>query len=83
MGIGGNFADLTGVDWRQPSDRSRGQEIQEWFNKAAFAVNAAGDDRIGPPESASRARVLERRLLIVQELRCRRTTTPAISRRVL
>ena len=42
MGIGGNFADLTGVDWRQPNDRSRGQEIQEWFNKAAFAVNAPG-----------------------------------------
>ncbi|MBA2527212.1 MAG: TonB-dependent receptor, partial [Pyrinomonadaceae bacterium] len=42
MGIGANFADLTGVDWRPPSDRSRGQEVQEWFNKAAFRVNAVG-----------------------------------------
>ncbi len=42
MGIGGNFADLTGVDWHPPSGRSRGQQVQEWFNKAAFRVNAVG-----------------------------------------
>jgi hypothetical protein len=41
-GVGGNFADLTGVDWRMPGGRSRGQEVLEWFNKAAFRLNAIG-----------------------------------------
>ena len=36
MGIGGNFADLTGSRLAAAGRPSRGQEIQEWFNKAAF-----------------------------------------------
>jgi hypothetical protein len=42
MGVGGNFADLTGVDWRLPSGRSRDEQVQQWFNPAAFRVNAVG-----------------------------------------
>ena len=41
-GVGGNWADLTGVDWRSPDDRSKEQEIQQWFNPAAFRQNAIG-----------------------------------------
>jgi len=42
MGIGGNFADLTGADWRLASGRPREQQILQWFNKDAFRVNAVG-----------------------------------------
>lgn len=42
MGIGGNFADLTGVDWRLSDDRSKGERIDRWFNREAFRVNAVG-----------------------------------------
>jgi hypothetical protein len=38
-GVGGNWADLTGVDWRLPGGRSKQQEIQQWFNPAAFKQN--------------------------------------------
>ena len=41
-GVGGNWADLTGVDWRLPDGRSKQQEIQQWFNPAAFKQNAIG-----------------------------------------
>lgn len=40
--VGSNFADLTGVDWRIPGGRSRAAEIEQYFNKAAFRVNAVG-----------------------------------------
>ena len=42
MGIGGNFADLTGQDWRLSEDRSRGDQIGAWFNRGAFRTNAIG-----------------------------------------
>lgn len=42
MGIGGNFADLTGSDWRMSGSRSQGDEIDQWFNRAAFRTNAVG-----------------------------------------
>ena len=42
MGVGGNFADLTGVSWSQPGDRSKAAQINQWFNPAAFRVNAVG-----------------------------------------
>ncbi|HTM51638.1 MAG TPA: TonB-dependent receptor, partial [Bryobacteraceae bacterium] len=38
VGVGANFADLTGVDWRQPDGRSKAQQISNWFNPAAFRV---------------------------------------------
>ncbi len=37
-----NFADLTGIDWRLPGDRSKADQINQWFNPAAFKVNAIG-----------------------------------------
>ena len=40
-GVGGQFADLTGVDWRLP-DRSKGEQIRRWFNTGAFTRNAIG-----------------------------------------
>lgn len=42
MGVGGNFADLTGVGWRLPNNRSKSAQILEDFNTAAFKVNAIG-----------------------------------------
>ncbi|HYO83935.1 MAG TPA: TonB-dependent receptor, partial [Bryobacteraceae bacterium] len=42
MGIGGNFADVTGVDWRLDTDRSKAEKIDSWFNRAAFRTNAVG-----------------------------------------
>jgi hypothetical protein len=42
MGVGGNFADLTGVDWRLPPDRPKRDRIRQNFNTAAFRVNAVG-----------------------------------------
>jgi hypothetical protein len=42
MGIGGNFADLTGQDWRLAGDRSRGDQVAAWFNRSAFRTNAVG-----------------------------------------
>jgi hypothetical protein len=42
MGIGGNFADLTGQDWRLPDGRSRGEQIAAWFDRSAFRTNAVG-----------------------------------------
>jgi hypothetical protein len=42
MGIGGNFADHTGQDWRLPDDRSRGEQVAAWFNRTAFRTNAVG-----------------------------------------
>jgi hypothetical protein len=42
MGIGGNFADYNGQDWRIGGDRSRGEQINEYFNRAAFRQNAIG-----------------------------------------
>jgi len=42
MGVGGNFADLTGVDWRLPANRSKSARILQNFNTAAFKVNAVG-----------------------------------------
>jgi hypothetical protein len=40
--VGTNFADLTGVDWRLPDGRPRGDQIDQSFNRAAFRVNAIG-----------------------------------------
>jgi len=37
-----NFADLTGTDWRLSGDRSKADKINQWFNRAAFKVNAIG-----------------------------------------
>jgi len=42
MGIGGNRADLTGEAINLPSGRSRGDQIQAWFNTKAFKTNAVG-----------------------------------------
>lgn len=41
-GIGGEFADYNGLDWRLPDGRSREQQMAAWFNKSAFTVNAIG-----------------------------------------
>ena len=41
-GVAGQFADLTGVDWRLPNGRSKAEEIAQWFNPAAFRTNALG-----------------------------------------
>ena len=41
-GVGGQFADLTGVDWRLSGGRSKSEQIQRWFNPAAFTRNAIG-----------------------------------------
>jgi hypothetical protein len=41
-GVGGQFADLTGVDWRLPDGRSKAEQITQWFNPAAFRANAVG-----------------------------------------
>jgi hypothetical protein len=41
-GLGGQFADLTGQDWRLSGDRSKSEQIMAWFNTAAFARNAIG-----------------------------------------
>ncbi len=38
---GGNRADVIG-DWRLPEDRTRGQRVLQWLNKAAFGPNALG-----------------------------------------
>jgi hypothetical protein len=40
-GIGGDTADVTG-DWRLADGRSKEQEIQAWFNAAAFGPNVIG-----------------------------------------
>lgn len=42
MGVGGNFADLTGQDWQLSGDRPQGEQILKWFNTAAFRTNAIG-----------------------------------------
>ena len=42
MGIGGNFADLTGQDWRLPGGRSQGEQSAAWFNRSAFRTNLVG-----------------------------------------
>jgi hypothetical protein len=41
-GVGGNWADVTAVDWRLADGRSKQQEIQQWFNPAGFKQNAIG-----------------------------------------
>jgi hypothetical protein len=41
-GVGGQFADLTGVDWRLDDGRPKGEQIAQWFNRAAFRTNAIG-----------------------------------------
>jgi hypothetical protein len=40
-GIGGDTADVIG-DWRPSGDRSKQDQINAWFNTAAFAQNPAG-----------------------------------------
>jgi hypothetical protein len=40
-GIGGDTADQVG-NWRMSGSRSRGDEINAWFNPSAFVVNAIG-----------------------------------------
>jgi hypothetical protein len=40
-GIGGDTADVVG-DWRLSGSRSRAEQMQGWFNTAAFAQNAPG-----------------------------------------
>ena len=41
-GVGGDFAVLTGTDWRLPSGRSKAEKIADWFNTAAFTTSAVG-----------------------------------------
>jgi hypothetical protein len=41
-GVGGNRVDLTGQSWEIPGDRSRGEQVLAWFDKAAFKQNAIG-----------------------------------------
>ena len=45
--VGGEFADLTGVSWRLPDDRSKGDKILHWFDSAAFKANASGTNGTG------------------------------------
>lgn len=45
-GVAGDFADLTGVDWRMP-DTNKQQQINQWFNTAAFRANAIGTTGTG------------------------------------
>ncbi|HZO54664.1 MAG TPA: hypothetical protein VFB63_18260, partial [Bryobacteraceae bacterium] len=40
-GIGGDTADLVG-EWRLPEGRSRQEQLNAWFNAAAFVQNAPG-----------------------------------------
>lgn len=42
MGVGGNFADLTGTPWGLPGGRTRADQIKQWFNTQAFTTNAIG-----------------------------------------
>jgi hypothetical protein len=42
MGIGANFADYTGGEWRLSGDRSRAEEIAAWFKTDVFRTNAIG-----------------------------------------
>jgi hypothetical protein len=42
MGVGGNFADLTGANWRLDTSRPKSARIAQNFNTAAFRVNALG-----------------------------------------
>jgi outer membrane receptor protein involved in Fe transport len=41
-GVAGDFADYRGGEWRISGDRSRQQQIAQWFDKSVFAVNAVG-----------------------------------------
>jgi hypothetical protein len=41
-GVAGQFADLTGADWRLGDGRTKAEEIARWFNTAAFKTNALG-----------------------------------------
>jgi hypothetical protein len=41
-GVGGQFADLTGQNWKITGDRSKNSQILNWFNTGAFKVNAIG-----------------------------------------
>jgi outer membrane receptor protein involved in Fe transport len=41
-GVGGDFADYLGGDWRLPSSRSKEEKIAQWFNKSVFRVNSVG-----------------------------------------
>ena len=41
-GVPGQFADHTGADWRLTGDRSKGEQVQRWFNTAAFRTNSVG-----------------------------------------
>src|SRR6185437_12987902 len=42
MGVGTNFADYNGAAWTLSGDRSRQQEISQWFKTSVFNVNALG-----------------------------------------
>ncbi len=41
-GVGGQWADYDGRDWRLSGSRSRGEKIARWFDTSAFTVNAPG-----------------------------------------
>ncbi len=41
-GVGNNFADYNGGDWKLSGDRSRAEQIAAWFNTSVFKTNAVG-----------------------------------------
>lgn len=45
MGVGGNFADLTGINWKLQDNRPKSDQIAHAFNTAGFKVNAIGPGR--------------------------------------
>jgi len=41
-GVGNDFADYLGGDWRLPSDRPKKDEIAKWFDTSRFTTNRIG-----------------------------------------
>jgi hypothetical protein len=41
-GVGGDFGDYRGGDWRLSKDRPKQQQIARWFDTSVFALNAIG-----------------------------------------
>jgi hypothetical protein len=41
-GVGGDFGDYRGGEWRLGSDRPKQEQIARWFNTTVFAVNTPG-----------------------------------------
>ena len=53
-GVGGDFADYLGGDWRISRSRSKQQQIAQWFNTSVFAMDQLGT--IGTAGAANCAR---------------------------